>query len=189
MPGRLVVDDHRGRRGTGRAVVAEEECRGLSRRSGTVRAIAGPGRDLGALRRVVDEIDPLARAPLIGRRANLRVAAEEGVAGLACRGEVAAVPRERAGRGDRALAGRVVRRGLRWRRPRSGHVDRVVRGERPDGARRSERRAAVRRLRDLDRIEVVLLCHERPPCHVDVAVPRDRDVRELDVARARELLR
>ena len=109
MPPCLLIDDHGRRRRTGRAVVAEEERRGLSGRSGTVRAVGGPGRDLGALGRVVDEIDPLARALLIRRRANLRVAAEEGVAGLACRGEVAAVSGERAGGSSRVLAGRIVR--------------------------------------------------------------------------------
>ena len=98
----------RSRVAAGRAVVADEERRCLADLPGSIVWYVDPVGSLRVrLRRVVDDVHPLMRrVELVGRRANLRVAAEERVAGRAGVVEVAAVSsRARAGLAAWLIAG------------------------------------------------------------------------------------
>src|SRR5205814_469117 len=119
----------------------------------------GRARHGSVLRRVVDDVDPLVcTVELVGGRADLGVTTEEGEAGLAVVGEVAAIAGRAAGSvAALVLEARVV--GLRLRDRASGRLPdvlRVRRRERLDEGRRGERLAAVGRLGDRGGVRLLL---------------------------------
>ncbi len=163
----------------GGSVISQEVDARLAAGPRVDRPIRRACRDLRArLARVVDDIDPLVcRVGLIRCGSDLGVSAEEGVARLASRSEVAAIAGVTAGFLAEGCVGCAASWNGRWSRD----VTRVVGREGLDDLGRAEGRAAVGRFRDIDSVGLTVLAGELSEGHVDVAVGGHRDVRELHV--------